>query len=87
LNSSGITIVLISHDMNLIAETAQKIILLDQGRLLACCEKGEMFGDAARLKSIGLDLPQVTELSRRLGTKGIKIEEPAFNEEQLLGFL
>ncbi len=87
LNSVGITIVLISHDMNLIAETAQKIILLDQGKLLAYCEKSEMFGDANRLKSVGLDLPQVTELSKRLGTRGVKIEEPAFNEEQLVGFL
>jgi energy-coupling factor transporter ATPase len=87
LNSAGVTIVLISHDMNLIAETAQRVILLDQGKLLAFCEKSELFGDAGRLKSVGLDLPQVTELSRRLETREVKIEKPAFDEEQLVEFL
>jgi energy-coupling factor transporter ATPase len=84
LNSAGVTIVLISHNMDLIAQTAKRIILLDQGQLLAYCEKRELFGDAGKLKSVGLDLPQATEFCRRLAARGVKIEEPAFDEGQLV---
>ena len=87
LNSEGVTVVLISHNMDLIAETAHKIILLDQGKLLTYCDKRELFQDANRVKSIGLDLPQVVELSSRVTSKGVAIGKDAFSEEGLVELL
>ncbi|MGB8658069.1 MAG: energy-coupling factor transporter ATPase [Candidatus Zixiibacteriota bacterium] len=84
LNSVGVTIILISHNMDLIAELVEKIILLDQGKLLAFCDKQEFFRDTNRIKAVGLDLPQVIELVQKLGEKGIKMEKQVFNEEDLL---
>ncbi|MCK4404088.1 MAG: energy-coupling factor transporter ATPase [candidate division Zixibacteria bacterium] len=86
LNSAGVTIILISHNMDLIAQLAQKIILLDQGRLLTFCDKEEFFKDINRIKAVGLDLPQVVELTWKLREKGIKIEQQVFTEEELLAF-
>lgn len=83
LNSSGVTIILISHNMDLIAELTQKIILLDQGRLLAFEDKEEFFRDADRIRSVGLDLPQAVELTNKLKGKGVEITELIFTGEAL----
>jgi energy-coupling factor transporter ATPase len=87
LNSDGATIILISHNMDLIAELAQKIILLDQGKLLAFCDKEEFFKDVDRIKTVGLDLPQLVELTWKLKEKGIKIEREISTEVEFLEML
>ncbi len=86
LNSAGVTIILISHNMDLIAQLAQKIILLDQGKLLAFCDKEEFFKDINRIKAVGLNLPQVVELTWKLREKGIEVERQIFTEGELLTF-
>jgi energy-coupling factor transporter ATPase len=87
LNSAGITIIMISHNMDLIAELAQKIILLVQGNLLAFCNKREFFQDIERTKSAGLELPHTVEFSRRLKARGIEIRELPFDEGELIELL
>ncbi len=87
LNSRGATIILISHDMDLVAQLAQKIILLDQGKALAFSEKEEFFKDGDRLRSVGLDFPQPVDLTWRLREKGIEIEKRVFTEEEILAFI
>jgi energy-coupling factor transport system ATP-binding protein len=87
LNSAGVTIIMISHNMDLIAELAQKILLLVQGNLLAFCDKKEFFQDLERTKSAGLELPHVVEFSRRLKARGIEISELPFDEGELVELL
>lgn len=87
LNSAGVTIILISHNMDLIAELAKKVILLDRGKLLAFCGKEELFEDTDRTRALGLDFPQVLELVRKLGEKGIEVRGQFFSEEELLDCL
>ncbi|MGB2990335.1 MAG: energy-coupling factor transporter ATPase, partial [Candidatus Zixiibacteriota bacterium] len=87
LNSGGVTIILISHNMDLIAELAEKIILLDQGKLLAFCDKEKLFKETDRIRSLGLDFPQVLELTWRLRDNGIEVEEEILAEGQVLAFL
>ncbi len=86
LSSSGVTIILISHNMDLIAQLTQRIILLDQGRLLAFEDKEEFFRDADRIRSVGLDLPQVMELASRLRRTGVQMEMSVFTEDRMLAF-
>jgi energy-coupling factor transport system ATP-binding protein len=86
LNSTGTTIILISHNMDLIAQLTHKIILLDQGRLLAFEDKEEFFRDANRIRSVGLDFPQVLELTWKLTGGGIEVEKEIFTEGKLLAF-
>jgi energy-coupling factor transport system ATP-binding protein len=84
LNSNGVTIILISHNMDLIAELAQKIILLDQGQVVLFCRKEDFFKDFERVKSIGLDLPKVIELMWKLKEKGIEVRTDIFTKEEVL---
>ena len=87
LNSGGVTIILISHNMDLIAELAEKIILLDGGKLLAFSDKTELFKQSDEIEALGLDFPQVVELVRKLGEKGIEAGGQVFSEEELLDCL
>jgi energy-coupling factor transporter ATPase len=84
LNSNGMTIILISHNMDLIAEVAEKIILLDQGRVVSFCRKKDFFKDSNILKSIGLDLPEVTEFLWKLRQKGFEVTTDVFTKEEAL---
>jgi len=86
LNSKGVTIILISHNMDLIAELAHKIILLKEGKVAIFCKKAEFFKDINNIKSAGLNLPQVVELVWKLREKGVSIKEEIFTEEELLSF-
>jgi energy-coupling factor transport system ATP-binding protein len=87
LNSAGVTIILISHNMDLIARLAHKIILLDQGRLLDFSYKEDFFEDAERIRSVGLDLPRIVETVQSLREKGIQLEGQVFSEDALLNVL
>lgn len=86
LNSKRVTIILISHNMDLIAELIQKIILLKEGKVAAFCKKEEFFKDEKRIKSAGLNLPQVVELVWKLREKGLSIKEEIFTEKELFAF-
>jgi len=80
----GVTIILISHNMDLIAELTHKIILLNQGRLISFCRKEDFFKDPDTVKSIGLDLPEVTELLWKLKQKGLEVRTDVFTKEEAL---
>lgn len=86
LNSAGVTIILISHNMDLIAELAEKVILLDRGELLAFCDKEKLFEDTDRIRALGFDFPQVLELAFKLRERGVEVDRRAFTEEELLAF-
>jgi len=84
LNSMGVTVILVSHNMDLIAELAEKIILLDRGKVVSFCSKEDFFKDSERIKSVGLDLPKVIEFVWKLREKGIEIEAQIFTEDKLI---
>ncbi len=68
----GLTIILITHYMEE-AVCADRILVLDKGKvLLDDCPK-KIFENVALIKSIGLDVPQTTELLYELYREGIKV--------------
>lgn len=70
--ATGRSVVLISHDMQLVANTCRRVLVLAGGRLIADCEPTELFHDPARLKAAGLHAPDVARLSETLGASGIR---------------
>jgi energy-coupling factor transport system ATP-binding protein len=57
----GVTVVLAEHDVELLAELADRILVLDDGRLVADGTPVSVFGNPAELEARGLRPPQVTE--------------------------
>lgn len=65
----GITIVHITHHMDE-AGTADRILVIDGGRCVMLGTPREVFKDVEKIKSLGLDVPQVTELMYELNKAG-----------------
>ena len=70
----GNTLVIISHSMEDIAEYSDKILVLNEGKLLMHGTPREVFSEGEKLRHAGLSLPEVTELMMKLSEKGMNVE-------------
>ncbi len=68
----GVTVILITHYMNEAAE-ADRIIVLNDGKLYMQGTPERVFSNVEQLRSVALDVPQVTELSWMLKKNGVNI--------------
>lgn len=66
----GVTIVLITHYMDEAAQ-ADRIVVMDGGKVILNDVPSEVFSHTSEMKSVGLDVPQVTDLMYELGLNGI----------------
>lgn len=60
-------VVVATHDMHLVAEWADRVLVLDSGRILADTTPVELFDDPALTERVGLVPPQISVLGRELG--------------------
>ena len=70
----GITIILITHYMEEVVE-ADRVIVMDQGKILMQGTPREVFSRVEELKEHRLDVPQVTMLAHELRKSGLNIPE------------
>ncbi len=70
----GITIVLVSHSMEDIADHAGRIIVMNDGRKRFDAAPKEVFSHFRELENMGLSVPQVTALMNRLAERGLNVE-------------
>ncbi|MDP4118879.1 MAG: energy-coupling factor transporter ATPase [Bacillota bacterium] len=69
----GITVVLITHYMDEAAQS-DRVIVIDHGKILVDDTPQMAFANVALLKSLGLDVPQVTDLMYRLRRSGLHLQ-------------
>lgn len=74
----GTTVIYITHFMDE-AVQANRVVVIDGGIVIADDKPGVVFSDVAKLKSVGLDVPQVTELAYELKNGGIDIPDDILN--------
>lgn len=79
----GMTIVLITHYMDEAAQ-ADRIIVMDNGNIKMEGTPREIFPQVKKMKEIGLDVPQVTELAYELKNAGININEKILNVDEMV---
>lgn len=65
-NADGRTIIIITHDMNIVAEFAQRTVVMAQGRVLADGPTRQVLTDQAGLAQAFLKAPQVTRVAQSL---------------------
>ncbi len=82
----GMTVVLITHYMDEAAQ-ADRIIVMDGGTIKMEGTPREIFSQVQRMKKIGLDVPQVTELAYELKKSGININEKILNVDEMVNEL
>lgn len=82
----GITIILITHYMDEAAQ-ADRIIVMDKGKKVMEGVPREIFSQVEKIKSIGLDVPQVTELAYELQKEGVDISTEILNIDEMVNAL
>ncbi len=81
--AEGITVLLITHYMEEAIE-ADRIIVMDDGRIVMDGQPREIFSRVKELKSHGLDVPQVTELAWELKEAGMPLTDGILSREELV---
>lgn len=81
--SEGITIMLITHFMDEAVE-ADKVFVMSEGKIVLQGKPRDVFSQVDKIKKIGLEVPQVTELSSKLIKKGIDLPEGILTVEEMV---
>ena len=83
MKKMGKTIILVEHKIELIAEYADNIIALEDGRVAKCGEKHEVLSDLSLIEK-GIDLPQTVLLADELRKMGIPIKEKLITKQEMI---
>lgn len=78
----GITVIFITHYMDEAVE-ADRVIVMDDGKIVLDGTPREVFVHIDELKSIGLDVPEATELSSMLIKEGIALRNDILDVDEL----
>jgi energy-coupling factor transport system ATP-binding protein len=70
LHDQGMTLVIVSHNMEELAEICDRLYVINDGRTYLAGTPGEVFNRAAELRQLGLDAPDVTLIADRLKEAG-----------------
>ena len=73
LNEKGMTLVVSSHDVEMITEFADRVIVLDHGKVIAQGTTEEVFSNHELLKQAHLKPPKSSELLQKLKDKGLNL--------------
>jgi len=85
LNESGHTILMITHDMALVAEYAKRALVFAGGRLVGDTDPAGLFGNAELLERGTLVAPQITSLAAALGCPRVVTTVEQFRHEWAVG--
>ena len=81
---NGMTVILITHYMEEAAQ-ADRIVVIDNGRIIADDTPRGVFRQTKLMKSAGLDVPQMTELMQLLRESGIDVSDDVLSVDEALG--
>jgi energy-coupling factor transporter ATPase len=82
LHESGMTILLISHHMDLVARVADRVIVLNEGSIALEGSPQWVFSHGKLLASIGLDIPEVAKILLALRERGWSVRTDIFTLEE-----
>lgn len=86
LNKLGKTVILITHDMELVAEYAERVVVMKQGRILLDGPTANVFSNTEKLNEAGIIPPLLSRLCLDLRKQGINIP-PLLTVSELKCFL
>lgn len=83
----GIGVLLVSHSMEDLAEYADRIIVLDDGKKILDDRPAQIFAKRETLADCGLDVPETVKLADKLRANGYQISQNVIREKELLDYL
>ena len=82
--ATGATVLMVSHSMDDVALLADRLLVLNKGRIEMLGAPSEVFAHADRLQEIGLTVPQVTALFVRLKELGLPVDPATYTMDAAL---
>ena len=81
-DATGMTVILVSHSMEDIANNADRIMVMNKGSLVMDGSREEIFAHMDELSKIGLGIPQVSRVVNELREKGYRLPENIYTVSQ-----
>ncbi len=81
------TVILVTHDMDVAASEAQRLVVMNKGAIALDGTPAEIFSRPTELRSMGLDIPDATALAQALRERGVEIPESIYTPRFLAGVL
>ncbi len=78
----GTTILLVSHSMEDIVKYAEKVLVMNKGKIFCHEETDKVFAKQDEIIKIGLDVPQITKIIMKLREKGINLGNDIYTVER-----
>lgn len=80
--STGNTIIVVSHSMEDVANSASKVLVMNKGHIEFFTGVKEVFSNAQRLVEIGLNVPQITGILMDLEAKGFDVRTDIYSVDE-----
>ena len=81
-SEEDMTVIIVSHSMEDIAKVANRVIVINQGKIFADDKPEIIYSMAEKLDEIGLDVPQITRATKLLEEKGYKFSKTIITVEE-----
>lgn len=83
LHHQGLTVIMVSHDMEDVAALADRVLVLRNGTVYACGTTSDVFSHHAELRQIGLGAPRAALFAARLAARGVVLHAHPLTVEAL----
>lgn len=87
LHQEGQTVVLVTHNMDDVAEYADKVYLLEKGRVISSGTPQDVFQNVEFLMQHELGVPKTTEFAVKLGQRGVLFDRLPIKRQELIQML
>lgn len=77
--STGSTVIVVSHSMEDVAESADKVLVMNRGKVEYFTSVDEVFSNARHLVEIGLNVPEITKVFLRLKEQGYDVRTDIYS--------
>ena len=84
---TGSTVLIVSHSMEDMAQYCDELAVLSEGKLVLKGTREEVFSKSELLESVGLDIPQITRLTRDLRARGFDLPDNIYTVDQAVEHL
>ena len=82
LHQSGMTIVLVTHLMDDVAEYANQVYVMEKGRLVKGGKPSDIFQDVVFMEEVQLGVPKITAFCKRLADRGVSFKRLPIKVEE-----
>jgi len=83
----NMTIVMVSHSMEEVCKIADRIIVMEDGRIMLCGNRDEVFSNGNMLEKFGVRPPAINSVFRKISEKGLSVPENIYTIDDAVDFL